>query len=196
MSDQVMNITDTLKHIRKNIDGKEMTLEELVKSLNHRGFGPLLMAPALIIVMPTGAIPGMPTLCALLICLLAGQIVCGRRNPWIPRRLAKISFGADKFDSAFNTVKKITRKVDALTHPHRLEFLTREASKIIVAVISILLALTMIPLELFPFASMFPALAILFFALGLSAKDGLFIAIGFAIIPLSALAIIYMNAGQ
>jgi hypothetical protein len=49
---------------------------------------------------------------------------------------------------------------------------------LIIAALSIILALTMIPLEMVPFAAAIPAFSIALFAVGLTANDGLLILFG------------------
>ena len=59
-------------------DGSELSLVSVVETMQGRGFGPLLLAPTLMVLLPTGAIPGVPTLSALLIMLVESLLV-GKR---------------------------------------------------------------------------------------------------------------------
>lgn len=167
------NLTEILTDIQDDIDGDEIRLEEIVSRFEDRGFGPLLLAPALIAVLPTGAIPGVPTICAVFILLISGQILFGKHHPWLPTRIREFSVSKSKFQKGFNRVKPWTQRFDRLLS-QRLEMLTGDVGTRIVALIAILLALVMIPLELIPLACAVPGLSIGFFAIGLSAKDGLF----------------------
>ena len=45
--------------------GDTTSLGEVIERFEDRGFGPLLLMPALIALLPTGAIPGVPTLCGI-----------------------------------------------------------------------------------------------------------------------------------
>jgi len=167
------NLTEILIDIQEDIDGDEISLEEIVSRFKDRGFGPLLLAPALIAVLPTGAIPGVPSVCALFILLISGQLLFGKHHPWLPRRIRKFSFSKSRFREGFKRVEPWTNRFDRLLS-QRLEILTGAAGTRVVAFIAILLALLMIPLELIPMACAVPGLSIGFFAIGLSAKDGLF----------------------
>lgn len=181
------NLTEILTDIQEDIEGDEIYLEEIVSRFEDRGFGPLLLAPALIAVLPTGAIPGVPTICAVFILLISGQILLGKHHPWLPKRIRQFSVSKSKFQKGFNKVRPWTERFDRLLSP-RLEFLTRDTGTRVVAMIAIILSILMIPLELIPLACAVPGLSIGFFAIGLSAKDGLFtlfalfIAIGTAIL--------------
>mgnify|MGYP001385810282 CR=1 FL=1 len=177
-------LTETLEVLKEETKGDKISIGDIVEALNHRGFGPLLIGPSLLVVMPTGAIPGIPSLCALLIILIAAQIAFGRRFPWIPSKLKKIEFEREKYETAVNKVKPYTKWVDSFFQ-ERLQFLTRETAQRIIAAVCVILALCMIPLELIPFASFLPASAILIFGLSLSVRDGLIASIGFAIVAAS-----------
>lgn len=167
------NLTDILDDLHDGFEEEEITLGEIVEHFRNRGFGPLLLVPALISILPTGAIPGVPAVCALLIILICVQLLFGKNHPWLPSRLRDFSFSKRKFEKGYRKARPFSRQFDRLLK-RRLEFLTRETGSRIVALIAILLALIMIPLELVPFACAVPGLSIGLFAIGLSARDGLF----------------------
>ncbi|MEM6277973.1 MAG: exopolysaccharide biosynthesis protein [Verrucomicrobiota bacterium] len=169
----MQNLTEILTDIQEGIDGEEISLREIVVRFEDRGFGPLLLAPALLAVLPTGAIPGVPSICAIFILLISGQILFGKRHPWLPQRIRRFSFSKSKFEQGFQHMKPWTKRFDRLLSP-RLEFLTGEIGTRLVALIAIALALIMIPLELIPGACAAPGIAIGLFAISLSARDGLF----------------------
>lgn len=58
---------DTLNIVKNDVKGRDIAFGDVAQSLNHRGFGPLLLAPALITILPTGAIPGVPAISGLFI---------------------------------------------------------------------------------------------------------------------------------
>ena len=65
----------------------------------------------------------MPTLSALLIMLVAGQLVFGKRAPWVPGRLRQMSFERARFRAAVEKVRPWTERIDRLLKP-RLRALT------------------------------------------------------------------------
>jgi hypothetical protein len=175
-----IKLTDFLEQLDSTTEGDNISLGEIITSFKQRGFGPLLLAPALLVLLPFGAIPGIPSVCALFIILIGGQILLGMEHPWFPKRLCDVSFDRNKFKSALNKVIPVTQRIDYLIGS-RLTRLVAPPMSTIVGVLCILLALTMIPLELLPFAAAAPAWAIAFFALGLTANDGLLVLIGLII---------------
>ncbi|MFE8073142.1 exopolysaccharide biosynthesis protein [Marinobacteraceae bacterium S3BR75-40.1] len=84
-------LTEVLDTIDQRIDGGSMSMGEMLNLFRYKGYGPLLLVPTVIVVLPTGAIPGVPTACGLIIALVALQIVLGKPSPWIPRRLREVS---------------------------------------------------------------------------------------------------------
>lgn len=175
MSDE--GLTSTLTAIHEETQaGEHINIGDLIDALNSRGYGPLLIAPALITLLPTGAIPGVPAVCAALIGLISIQILMGSKQPWLPQKLKDFSFSRGRFMKTVNKVKPLTRKIDRLFHP-RLEFLVRHEIQPVIAILCLLLAVSIIILGWIPFLAMIPASAILLMGLGLSTHDGLLIAI-------------------
>ena len=181
-------LTNILKTIKDSADGDEISFGEINEALKRRGFGALLIAPALITILPTGAIPGIPAICAVLIILIAGQAVFGRTHPWIPKKLENMSFNREKYKRAIEKAKPYTDWIDQFFHP-RFEFLTRRPAQRIIAILCVLLSFGIIILGFIPFAAMLPALTVLLFGLSLSVKDGLLTAIGFALMSITVVAI-------
>lgn len=176
-----MNLTDILDKIYKDTkDSAKLEVREIIKALRYRGYGPLILAASLLTIMPTGAIPGVPTITALIIILIAGRMALGFSSPWLPKPLMDLSIEQDKFDSARETVLPYTKKFDRFIRP-RLKFMTFDIFNRIIAVLCMGLALTIPPLEFIPFAAFVPACAIALFGIGLSGKDGLFVIAGFIV---------------
>ncbi|MCC4310005.1 exopolysaccharide biosynthesis protein [Alcanivorax marinus] len=178
-SEPALGLTDILQELADRPDTRRLSLVTLVDTMQGRGFGPLLLVPALIVVLPTGALPGVPTLCALLIVLVAGQLVVGRRVPWLPARLRRVDFDRDRFRAMVDKARPWTERLDRLLKP-RLAWLTRWPFNRVGALACLLLAVAMIPLELVPFAAAIPALIILLYALALAAHDGVLAVLGLA----------------
>ncbi|HEX5678125.1 MAG TPA: exopolysaccharide biosynthesis protein [Alcanivorax sp.] len=170
-NEPALGLTDILVKLADEPDGDELSLVSVVETMQGRGFGPLLLAPTLMVLLPTGAIPGVPTLSALLIVLVAGQLVVGKRTPWVPGRLRQASFEREKFQAAVARVRPWTERIDRLLKP-RLRALTVWPFNRIGALACLLLAVAMVPLELVPFAAAVPALIIALYALALAAHDG------------------------
>lgn len=173
-------LTGTLDSIRDGTEGSRIHVGALIEILNSRGFGPLLIGPALITILPTGAIPGMPDVCSLIIILMSLQILFRRQHPWIPKRLAAFSFSREKFLHAIEKAKPYTERVDKVIYP-RLGYFVRRGFEPVIALMAIALSGCILIMGFVPFLAALPASGILFLGLGLVGRDGLMIVIAFVI---------------
>ncbi len=172
-----ISLTQLLETLDDSNDGKTIHLQDIVDTFRSRGFGPLVTLPALLALLPTGGVPGVPTLCAIFIALIAVQQLFGRQSPWLPRKLRKRGISHDKLHRTVKRVRPWTQRIDKLL-AQRLEIFLQPTARRLIAVLVIVLALGMIPLELLPFAAAMPALAITVIGLGMTADDGLLLLIG------------------
>lgn len=185
-------LTATLEAIRDDTEqGESISVKELMTALNSRGYGPLLIGPALITVLPTGAIPGVPAISALLIIFVSIQILFKKQQPWIPKRFKNTTFSRKKFVSGLEKVKPYTKKVDSFFYP-RLQFLVRHEIQPFIALLCIFMSVCIIILGWIPFLAMLPASGILLLGLGLSAKDGLMVSISMVLMGGSIFALYSM----
>lgn len=185
-----MSLTQTIEMIHDETDGKQISVDDIVQVLSSRGYGPLLIGPAIITILPTGAIPGVPDICALLVIFVSVQILMGRAHPWIPLKLKEFSMDRKKFTGVLEKVKPYSKVIDGYLYP-RLTFLTRNEVQPLIAIVSILLSLAIMILGFIPFMAVVPATGILLLGVGLSSRDGLFLLLSFAILTVSVLIIPY-----
>lgn len=173
------NITDVLETVEDEIDSKRLSLGQIIDTFEHRGYGPLLLTAALIIVLPTGGIPGVPTAIGAAIILIASQLAFGRSSPWLPQKLRKLSFRKSVFDKGADKIKPFTRKVDYVIKP-RLKYLTCGLAARIVGLTCVVVAGLLPFTEVVPFSDIIPGLSLALLGLGLTARDGVVIIIGWA----------------
>ncbi len=170
------SVSSLLGNISKDGE-KDVSLGDIVSRFEDRGFGPLLLVPSLIALLPTGAIPGVPTLCGITLFLICIQVALGKSSPWLPKRLTDKKISANKVDSAVEKAEPFVEKTEKLLRP-RLTTLSQTPAKNIIAAYCAVAALCMIPLEALPFAVALPASALAITALGMTNRDGLFIGFG------------------
>ena len=97
---------------------------------------------------------------------------------WLPKFIRERSIPKDKWDSAQEKLKPWAKRIDTVIRP-RLEWIVQGAMDRVIAAASIVLALSMIPLGLIPFAVMVPGAALLAMGLALTARDGVLAIVGF-----------------
>ena len=149
----------------------DLSLRDLRDEIGRRSFAPLLLATSLIGFTPVGGIPGVPTTLAVLISLVAVQIVLGCKSLWLPNFILDRKVDGRKLEKAVKTLQPTARVIDRVIKP-RLTFLTHRPSSYVIALVCILIALTVPPLELVPFIDMPLWAALAAFSLALVAHDG------------------------
>ena len=189
-----MDLSDVLGTIEDRTSGDTVTFADVLGVFGARAFGPLLLVPALIAVLPTGAIPGMSILTGSIIAIVAVQLLAMRDRPWLPRRLLDWSFSRDKLVQSLQDARGYTDRIDALIRP-RLTLLVDPPLQQLAAFVCIIMAMTMFPLALLPFAVAVPGTAVGLIALGLTARDGLVVAIGY-LFSAAAIGLVIYSSGS
>jgi hypothetical protein len=185
-------LSDLLDHfVEATKDQEQVSIGDLLDSLDSRSHGPMLLFPAIIAISPIGMVPGMSIVTGTLIILIATQMMLFTQRPWIPQRLTDFEFSREKLENGSEKTKRWGKWIETFVY-RRLEFLTKGIAVYPVALICILLSLSFYPLALVPLGVFLPGLAVAMFALGLTARDGLLIVIGYAL-TLGAAATIWFS---
>ena len=161
-------------------DSRRLSIGEVADTIGSRGYGPFLFVPALVEISPLGAIPTLPTLLAVVIVIVAAQMAFGRDHLWLPEALKRRNAPAGRVADAMRRIRPAALWLDRW-FPGRMPALVRPVVARAAAVGALLLCLTVPPLELVPFASSAPMAAIAMFGLATLARDGLLMALAFAI---------------
>lgn len=188
----VGDILDSLSELAERQD--RVSIGDVVERLGHRSYGPFLLVPALIELSPLGGIPGLPTFLALIIVLSAVQMLVGRKHLWLPGFIERRAVSGKKLHKATDKLRGVARFLDRWFHG-RLSVLTGGPIPRLAAALVIVLACTVPPLELVPFASSAPMIAIAAFGLALLVRDGLLMLIA-SLLALGALGVgVWMLVG-
>lgn len=171
-------------------DHNAVDLGTMRKAVGQRGYGPFLTLPAVIELTPIGAVPGVPTLLALIISAFALQIALGRKNMWLPDFVEGWSVDSSKMKKAIKKLHPFGQKVDRWFHG-RLPLFTSDIAIRLGAIAAIVLCLTVPPLELVPFASSLPMSAIAIIGLAILMHDGVLMLVGYA----AALVVVAVSFG-
>ena len=182
MSDtrEATNLTELIHTMeRMERENAQVSVDDVVHAVGRRSFGPLLLLAGLITLAPIiGDIPGMPTLMAALVLLTSVQLLIGRATFWLPGWLLNRSLSRHKFDKGLHYMKKPASWIDGLLGV-RLAWMTGYIGIRVTAFACLLVALAMPPMEFIPFSANGAGLALSLFGLGLVARDGLMLALGF-----------------
>jgi len=174
---QHTTLTALLQTLEADGEGARLSLGEVLAVIGERGYGPLVLILALIAALPTGAVPGIPSVCGISIALVSIQLVFGKRYPWLPKRLKRMSIERRHYSRVADRITPWTRRLDRLVQP-RLAWLTAGIATRIIGLACVGLGLCMIPLEVLPFAAAAPATAIAMMGMGLTGRDGAWVLVG------------------
>lgn len=172
-----------LDQLARASDGSgPVSVGELLDAIGQRSFGPFLLVPALIAFTPLGGIPGLPTALAAVVIVVAGQLLIGMKQFWLPSILLRRSIERQRLRTSIGYIQPVARVVDKVIQP-RLAWLTRGPFVHVAAGLCVLVALTVPPLEVVPFVGAVSWAAIAALGLALIAHDGILalIALGFSI---------------
>ncbi len=149
-----------------------MALDDILKEIGGRSFGPILLIAGLVTLAPLiGDIPGVPTLMALLVVVVAVQLLAGRQHIWLPGILRNRSVTRPKLERILDRLEPPAKFVDRFFRP-RLSGLVRGAGGYLIGCSALLVALTMPMLEFIPFSANLAGAALTAFGLSLIARDG------------------------
>ncbi|MEC8418306.1 MAG: exopolysaccharide biosynthesis protein [Pseudomonadota bacterium] len=175
-----MTLSELLEKWRPSRKQGVLVFSTLWKSMEKRGFGPMLALPAFWACTPVGAIPGVPSIAGVTILLITLQILLGRRHPWLPSKIMALECDANQINTVVAKIKPYAQRVDKLLVP-RCFFMREPVFRSLIALCCAGCGLIMIPLELIPFMGLIPAFAVLIMAVGMATDDGAVALIGVSI---------------
>lgn len=178
------NLNGVLDEIAAKCDGDEtpqsLTLGEILDAVGRRSYGPLLLVIGLFAISPVTVIPGLTWLAATLTLIVAGQMALGLPRIWLPAKALEAQLPRTMVKSGIEKSRGVAKAIDKLLKP-RLTFLSKPPLVNLVALLVIAAALITFPLSFIPLAPLAPGLAVVFFGLGMVARDGLWLALGTAV---------------
>lgn len=195
---EVVNFAGLLDRICSRFNAAEdpdarVSVADLLDTVGRRAYGPLFLIIGLFAISPASFITGMTWLSATLILLIAIQMAVGKRTPWLPRSLLKISLSRRLLLKGVTGLYPWARRVDRVVKP-RLAFLTAWPFINLVALVCIGAALISYPLGFIPFAPFIPGIVVVFIGLGVTARDGVLLILGPGLV-FGIAWLVYRNVG-
>jgi len=172
------SLGEKLRTIISNLPPDSLTLREIRDLLGQDGMLLFTVFLTLVFLIPV-SIPGVSTIFGAAI-LLVGACRLFNQNLWLPRRFLDKQLPSDKLRNSLSGGLKWFNKLEKLSRSHRLQWLTKNSFITAINNLSMILGaiLLMMPFGLIPFSNTLPALALLFFAIGILQKDGVCILLG------------------
>ncbi len=178
---QPTNLEEVLDRMDEAGKGKErVSVGALISVVGRRSFGPLILLAGLVALSPLSGIPGVSTTVAAIVVVVAGQVLIRRKHFWLPKWVLQRTIPRKALGKAMLFLRKPAKWTDKLLR-RRLNIVTREAGVYAIAVICVIIAVLIPPMELIPFSATTAGAALTAFGLSLIAQDGLLaiIAMGF-----------------
>ncbi|MFN2288921.1 MAG: exopolysaccharide biosynthesis protein [Chromatocurvus sp.] len=179
---ELASLDDVLDAIERVAQAHDpVSVELMMDAIGSRSFGALLLLAGLVVLAPIiGDVPTVPTLMALFVFLISGQLLASRDYFWLPRWLLVRSLEARTLNKAVDRLRRPARFVDRLLKP-RLDLLIAGRARYAVAVACLVIAMLMPPMEFIPFSANIAGAALSLFGLALVGRDGLLALLAFAL---------------
>lgn len=168
---------------------EHLTVENILDRMGQRAHGPLLLAMGLLSVSPATLVPGATWLLAAMTFVVAVQLFMHRPRTWMPRKALRVKVSHARLASFVRAARPAAMAVDKVVRP-RWRFFLEPPFVSLVALMCAVAALITFPLGLVPLAPLVPGLAIVFFGLGLTARDGLLLALGLVVVSAGVVLIL------
>ena len=184
------SLGEKIKTIAGNLPPGGVTLADIRDIVGQDGLLILAAFLTIVFLVPV-SIPGVSTVFGAAILLIGITRLFGV-NLWLPRRIAERVLPTEKLHAAFDKGGAWVHRLERISRPHRMPWLASPGLMDTINNLALIAAavLLMAPFGLIPFSNTLPALALLFFAIGLLQRDGLFILFGHG---MNVLTVIYFT---
>ncbi len=170
--------SQVLQDLLDGAPAEEVTLGWIIDQLRERSFGILLLIVALVALAP-GASP----IGAVLLAVMAIQMILARAEPTLPRFITKRRFAKDRLAKLFRRIIPALAWLERLIRPRWTT--PFEATKRLIGLITLLLSVTLlVPI---PFSHVIPAVVIMLLALAFLEEDGVLLSLALTAAALSFL---------
>lgn len=185
------NLKQMLDTLRDGVGDREtVSIKTMLEATGSRSFAPALLVAGLIMFSPLSGIPGLPTTAAILVLLIASQMLLRRDHFWLPNAIERRSLSRQKLETLLRWCYPVAGFIDRFLKP-RLTLLTEGLGTVVIAIAGILVALSVPPMEIFPFLATTAGAVLIALALSLIARDGVFALAALGLVALLIGMLIY-----
>ncbi|KAJ55543.1 hypothetical protein ACMU_12685 [Actibacterium mucosum KCTC 23349] len=174
---QLDSLLDTLEALAEAPG--EVSLRQVLRALGPRSFGPLMVAAAGLLILPVGMIPGVPGAVAAMLGLIGVHLFVARAQIWVPKWLARRSVSSRLLGASARRARPWAHRLRPLLATRATGLVegalsVRAMGLILVATGAVMFVIGFIPGLPFALAG-----HVLLFGLGLTARDGVLVALGY-----------------
>lgn len=168
------NVTRLLRRLADDGGDAGLTLHEIRDRLDERAYGLLILLLSIPCLVP--GLYGVPQVVGLIVILLAGQMLVGREEPWLPRWFLNLRCKGSWLKAMADFAETKLGWIDRLSRPRLRRFADGPGEKL-AAVFVILATVTIV----MPLTNTIPSIALALLSVGLIQRDGLFVLAGCAV---------------
>lgn len=165
--------------------GERVSIGEILTHLDDRSFGFVLLLLGLLSCLPQP--PGGTIVVGTVMMLIAGQLIVGRHEPWLPSGLRQRSVLRTTFRAGLKRISPTLKRIERVCRP-RASWLTAGLFERLAGALIIIFGLA-IALPIPIVGNVLPGIAVVIMALALIERDG-YMLVGGMTIGLAALALI------
>jgi hypothetical protein len=162
-------VSELLEQLARRWPGERISLGDITRLLGDRGYGVLM----LILALP-GLLPGISSIAAVPLALVALQLAIGLPRPWLPRFLANRSLSRADFSRMIERALPYIARIERLLRP-RLSAVAGPVGERVMGLACLALALLLTIPVLFNMPLVVP---IVLMALAILERDGVLAAVG------------------
>lgn len=170
----VTTIVETLDEMS---DAPRVCLGDLLDEFGGSAHAPALFIPAAILVSPLSGVPFLSSLLGLTIMLIAMQAAVGRQRIWLPGMIRNRALDHDQAQRVSKTMRRVAAHLEGMTK-RRLRALLRPAPRAVIYLVCAASGAVLPLLELVPLSSSLVGASVAVIAIGMMARDGLFVLSG------------------
>ena len=153
----------------------------LLSAVGRRSYGPLLLVVGLFSISPATVLPGMTSLAAAITLIIALQMFLGMPRPWLPRPILNLRIPRRPLFDFLDQARPRVARLDGVLLKQRWSFMSAAPFVSLIALCVAAAALVTLPLSIIPLAPLAPGFAVVLFGLGMTARDGLWLAFAMAL---------------
>lgn len=168
------NVTRLLRRLADDGGDAGLTLHEIRDRLDERAYGLLILLLSIPCLVP--GLYGVPQVVGLIVILLAGQMLVGREEPWLPRWFLNLRCKGSWLKAMADFAETKLGWIDRFSRPRLRRFADGPGEKL-AAVFMILATVTIV----MPLTNTIPSIALALLSVGLIQRDGLFVLAGCAV---------------
>ncbi len=168
------DVTRLLRRLADDGGDAGLTLHEIRDRLDERAYGLLILLLSIPCLVP--GLYGVPQVVGLIVILVAGQMLVGREEPWLPRWFLNLRCKGSWLKAMADFAETKLGWIDRLSRPRLRRFADGPGEKL-AAVFMILATVTIV----MPLTNTIPSIALALLSVGLIQRDGLFVLAGCAV---------------